>query len=221
MQRYHAALDGNAQQLQEFKEDRVEPGTIDAVIVNCYCSTDYTKLKASTQKVRRNMLKKFREQHGKKRVALLIPAHVKTIIGDMAERPGAANGMLKALRVLLRHAVDMGLLTDNPARNVRKFAVNSEGFHSWTEEDVAAFQARHDLGSRAQHALSLLLYTGQRRSDVVRMGWQHIDGELLIAVQDKAGVMLRVPIHPKPAVAIGNMPRNNMTFLLTEAGAPF
>lgn len=167
------------------------------------------------------MLERFREQHGKKRVALLTPAHVKAIIGDMAERPGAENGLLKALRVLLRHAVDMGLLRDNPAPNVRKFAVNSEGFHSWPEEDVTAFEARHRIGSRAQLALSLLLYTGQRRSDVVRMGWQHINGDLLSVVQDKTGVTLRVPIHPKLSSAIGNMPRTNMTFLLTESGAPF
>ena len=221
MQRYHAALDGNARQLEKFKEDRTEPGTIDAVIVNFYRSTDFTKLKASTQKVRRNMLERFRRQHGKKRVALLSPAHIKAIIGAMAERPCAANGLLKALRVLLRHAVDMNLLRDNPARNVRKFAVNSEGFHSWSEDDVAAFEARHELGCRARVALSLLLYTGQRRSDVVRMGWQHINGELLSVVQDKTGLVLKVPIHPKLGLAIGYMPRNNLTFLLTEAGAPF
>jgi integrase len=89
------------------------------------------------------------------------------------------------LRVLLRHAIDMGLIHDNPARNVRKFAVSSEGFHSWSESDVAAFEERHRPGSRAHLALSLLLYTGQRRSDVVRMGWQHINGKLLSVMQDK------------------------------------
>jgi integrase len=221
MQRYHVALDGDAQQLQEFKDARVGPGTIDEVIVNFYRSTDFAKLKASTKKVRRNMLERFREQHGKKRVALLTPAHIKAILGDMAERPGAANGLLKALRVLLRHAVDMGLLRDNPARNVRKFAVNTEGFHSWTDDDLAAYEARHERGSKAHLALSLLLYTGQRRSDVVRMGWQHINGELLSVIQDKTGVVLRVPMHPRLAATIENMPRNNLTFLLTEAGAPF
>jgi integrase len=221
MQRYHAALDGDAQQLQEFKDARVGPGTIDEVIVNFYRSTDFAKLKASTRKVRRNMLERFREQHGKKRVALLTPAHIKAILGDMAERPGAANGLLKALRVLLRHAVDMGLLRDNPARNVRKFAVDSEGFHSWTDDDLAAFEARHERGSKARLALSLLLYTGQRRSDIVRMGWQHINGELLSVIQDKTGVMLRVPMHPRLVATIENMPRNNLTFLLTEVGAPF
>jgi hypothetical protein len=48
MQRYHAALEGNTRQLQEFKEDRIEPGTIDAVIVNFYRSTDFQKLKYTT-----------------------------------------------------------------------------------------------------------------------------------------------------------------------------
>lgn len=158
MQRYHAALEGNTRQLEEFKEDRIEPGTIDAVIVNFYRSTDFQKLKGTTQRVRKNVLEKFRVQHGKKRVALLTAAHLKAIIGDMADRPGAANNLLKVLRVLLRHAIDMGLIQDNPARNVRKFAVSAEGFHSWSEGDVATFEARHQSDSRAHLALSLLLY---------------------------------------------------------------
>jgi integrase len=221
MQRYHAALDGNARQLQEFKEDRVEPGTIDAVIVNFYRSTDFLKLKHTTQRVRRNVLEKFRVLHGKKRVALLTAAHLKAIIGDMADRPEAANNLLKVLRVLLRHAIDMALIHDNPARNVRKFVVNSEGYHSWTEDEVAAFEARHLPGSKAHLALSLMLYTGQRRSDIVRMGWQHISGDTLAVVQDKTRGFLRIPFHPKLASAIGKISRLNMTFLLTEAGAPF
>lgn len=221
MRQYHVALDGRLSQTASMPDARVEQGTIDAVVENFYRSTDFVKLKANTQKVHMNMLEKFRGQHGRKRVAHLTPAHVKAIIGDMVDRPGAANGLLKALRVLLRHAVDMGLLRDNPARNVRKFAVNSEGFHSWTEGDVSAFETRHAPGSRAHIALSLLLYTGQRRSDVVRMGWQHINGDTLSVVQDKTQEYLKIPFHPKLAAAIGNMPRNNLTFLLTEAGAPF
>ena len=152
---------------------------------------------------------------------MLTAAHVKAIIGDKSDRPGAANNLLKALRVLLRHAIDMGLIHDNPARNVRKFAMNAEGFHSWSESDVENFEAKHGPGTRAQLALSLLLYTGQRRSDVVRMGWQHIDGNLLSVTQDKTGAFLKVPVHPRLTAAINSMPRTNLTFLLTEAGAPF
>lgn len=115
----------------------------------------------------------------------------------------------------------MGLILDNPSRNVRKFSSRTEGFHSWNETEVADFEAIHKPGSRAHLALSLLLYTGQRRSDVVRMGWQHFNGDLISVVQDKTGAKLKIPIHPKLAAAIGTMPRKNMTFLLTEAGAPF
>ena len=221
MRCYHAALDGNARHLDALKEDGVEPGTIDAVIVNFYRSTDFQKLKHTTQRVRKNVLEKFREAHGKKRVSLLTAAHLKAIIGDMADRPEAANNLLKVLRILLRHAIDMGLIHDNPARNVRKFVVNSEGYHSWTEGEVAAFEARHLPGSKAHLALSLMLYTGQRRSDIVRMGWQHINGDTLAVVQDKTNGFLRIPFHPKLAASIGKLPRLNMTFLLTEAGAPF
>ena len=160
MRCYHAALDGNARHLDALKEDGVEPGTIDAVIVNFYRSTDFQKLKHTTQRVRKNVLEKFREAHGKKRVSLLTAAHLKAIIGDMADRPEAANNLLKVLRILLRHAIDMGLIHDNPARNVRKFVVNSEGYHSWTEDEVAAFEVRHLPGSKAHLALSLMLYTG-------------------------------------------------------------
>ena len=129
MRQYHVALDGNSHQLESIKEERIGHGTINAVIINFYRSTDFLKLKASTRKVRKNMLEKFRMAHGQKRVALLTAAHVKAIIGDMSDRPGAANNLLKALRVLLRHAIDMGLIHDSPARNVRKFSMSAEGFH--------------------------------------------------------------------------------------------
>jgi integrase len=221
MREYHAALEGNAIQIESLKVERIGHGTIDAVIVNFYRSTDFLKLKGSTRKVRKNMLERFRVEHGQKRVAMLTGAHLKAILGDMSDRPGAANGLLKALRVLLRHAVDMGLIHDNPARNLRKLPVRTEGFHSWTENEVEMFEVTHRPGTRAHLALALLLYTGQRRSDVVRMGWQHIDGSLLNVTQDKTGAFLKVPMHPKLVAAIKNMPRTNFTFLLTEAGAPF
>jgi integrase len=81
--------------------------------------------------------------------------------------------------------------------------------------------AVHKVGSKAHLALSLFLYTGQRRSDVVRMGWQHVNGNLLSVVQDKTGEFLKIPFHPKLAAALSAMPRTNLTFLLTEVGKPF
>ena len=107
------------------------------------------------------------------------------------------------------------------AIDFRRGISRGEGFHSWDDNDVTNFETIHKPGSRGYLALSLLLYTGQRRSDVVCMGWQHLENDVISVVQDKTGAKLKIPVHPKLAVALGTMPRKNMTFLLTEAGAPF
>ena len=44
---------------------------------------------------------------------------------------------------------------------------------AWTDAEIAEYEARHPIGSKARLALALLLYTGQRRSDVVTMGRPH------------------------------------------------
>jgi len=71
------------------------------------------------------------------------------------------------------------LLTANPARDVPFFKSNSEGFHTWTEAEVEQYLKWHKEGSKARLALFLLLYTGVRRSDVIRIGPQMVrDGWL-------------------------------------------
>jgi hypothetical protein len=44
-----------------------------------------------------------------------------------------------------------------------------DGVHTWTEDEVAQFIARHPPGTKPHLALMLMLWTGQRRGDVVRM----------------------------------------------------
>ena len=58
------------------------------------------------------------------------------------------------------------------------------GHHSWTPEEVARFELHHPIGSKARLAMALLLYTGQRRSDIVLFGKQHVrDGWLRFTQQ--------------------------------------
>ena len=66
------------------------------------------------------------------------------------------------------------LLSINPARDVPFFKSNSEGFHTWTKEEVEQYLATHKEGIKARLALSLLLYTGVRRSDVILLGRQMV-----------------------------------------------
>src|SRR5262249_42451044 len=97
----------------------------------------------------------------------------------------------------------------------------SDGYHSWTEAEIAQFEKRHPIGSRSRLAFALLLFTGQRRSDVVAMGRQHITDGVLVVRQQKTGRTVWIPIHEALASIIAETPTSNLTFLVTENGKPF
>jgi integrase len=221
MRLYAAALNGVKEQTKEVGAWRTDPGSVNALCVSYYRSPEFRDRKPSTQVMRRNIIEKFRLAHGNKPLKGLGVAHIKNIIGAKADAPEAANNLLKVLRVILGYAVSVGMVASNPAAGVKKYRSRSEGFHSWSEDEIAQFEKRHEIGSRTRLAFALLLYTAQRRSDVVRIGWQHVQGDAVAVRQDKTGTALLIPIHPELATALASVPRTNLTFLMTEKGAPF
>jgi integrase len=125
------------------------------------------------------------------------------------------------LHHLLDHAITLGWIASNPVKLTRRFKIKGEGFHTWTEDEVAQYIERHPPGTKAHLALMLMLYTGQRRSDIIRLGWQHVRPGDKIAVRQKKTDTLLLPIAPELADALEGVPRTNLTFLLTSFGAPF
>ena len=118
-------------------------------------------------------------------------------------------------------AVDEGYRPDNPTTGIKRIKNKTDGFHTWTEEEIAQFEAHHPIGSKARLALGLLLYTAQRRSDVVRMGRQHVRGGVVHVRQQKTGAMLAIPMHPDLATIIDATPNDHLTYLTTSFGKPF
>jgi hypothetical protein len=43
------------------------------------------------------------------------------------------------------NAVETGLRADDPTRDVRAIRVKSDGFHSWTDAEIAQFEKRHSI----------------------------------------------------------------------------
>jgi integrase len=207
---------------------RTKPGSMRALAVSYFQSVDYRSMQAKTQRTYRSMIGRFCEQadkdgnkFGDKRAALIGREHIVRLIAAKADKPQAANLFRKVLRAMMRHAVEIGLRIDDPTRDVRPIRVKSDGFHSWTDDEIARFEKRHPVGSRARLAFALLLYTGQRRSDVVRMGRQHVRGGVLTVRQQKTGVELSIPVHPTLQAVLADTPMDNMTFLTTQFGKPF
>src|SRR6516164_4113827 len=227
MRAYEEALAG---QPLLIGSERVKPGTIRALAVSYYNSVAFRSMKPITQsKHRRSLLRRDRQgggKHGDKRAATIQREHILKLMAARADRPDSANGLRKVLRVMMKHAVEIGLRADDPTRDVRALRPKSKlGFHRWTEGEIAQFEARHPIGTKARLALALGLYTGQARQDVVGMGPQHVRDGVLNWVRGKTeratGIELNIPIHPMLRTIIDATPSGHLTFLVTEFGKPF
>ena len=133
----------------------------------------------------------------------------------------SSPSQLKAIRALMKYAVEVGLRGDNPAIGVKLPNLKTDGYHGWTEGEIEQFLERHGPGTKARLALALLLHTGQRRGDVIRMGRQHIRDGVMHVRQQKTGIELAIPIHPTLATIIADTPPDHLTLLTTKAGKPF
>src|SRR5262245_21143600 len=121
----------------------------------------------------------------------------------------------------MQFAVEIGIRRDNPTLGVKRIKIKTEGYRTWSEEDIAAFETTHPIGTRARLALALLLCTAQRRSDVVRIGRQHVRGGMIHVRQCKTGTMLAIPVHLELQRVLDATPSDHLTFLTTAAGKPF
>jgi integrase len=154
-------------------------------------------------------------------VALLQRTHIDRMVAAKAGTPGVARNFLSAIRAVMGHCVALGWRADDPTAGVKRPALKSGGIRTWPEPDIAAFEAQHPIGSRARLAFALLLYTAQRRSDVIRLGRQHVRDGLLLLRQQKTGATLAIPVHPALAEILSATPSDNLTFLTAAAGQPF
>lgn len=148
--------------------------------------------------------------------------HVDAIFAAKASTPAAANKLRKLLSLLMRVAVLNGGRKDNPVSAVKGIKIKSKGHRTWTDDELGQFEARHRIGTEARLAFALLAYTGQRRSDVVRMGRQHVKDGVLTIVQQKTGQEVSIPILPALQAVLDNVQSNKITptYLVTEYGKP-
>ncbi|MGB8899053.1 MAG: tyrosine-type recombinase/integrase [Methylocella sp.] len=218
---YQAALAGESAPRIEIGVSRSEPGSVAAAVVIYYQSMSFGSLGPATKQVRRRILDRFRDEWGGNRLATLERWKVEDWLSEKIKHPHAAKHFLNALRAMMAVAIAAGLRPDDPTEGLKVRAPKSSGFRTWSERDIEQFEARHAIGTRARLAFALLLYTGQRRGDIIRMGHQHVRDRSVAVRQQKTGAVLEIPLHPALAEAIAAHPAGQLTFLTTAAGKPF
>lgn len=203
---------------REIGAERIIPGSFSALVASYYGSKGYAALKPITKNTYRNAIERFRQAHGSKLVKGIRYRHIATIL-DALPRDG--ENWRKVIRLLLNHALERGWIDVHPMVGMRRPRKAAVGFVAWSEADIAAYEEKWPTGSRERLALALLLYTAQRRSDVVSMGRQHIRGDQIHVVQNKGGARLWIPLAPKLRAEIALASATQLTLLQTQYGEPF
>jgi integrase len=206
------------------KDKRSIPGSVSAAIAGYYCHNSFTTLGEGTRKMRRAILERFRKPHGDKPLGLMRQKDIVAILGKL--KPFAQHNWLKTLRGLMKFAVEIGLRSDDPTSGIERVRAKAGRIHTWDEAEIAQYEATHPVGGRARLAMALMLYSGQRKSDIVRLGPQHIRGGKLFVRQKKPDMerrdeVLEIPVHPELAGIIAASEIGNLAFLVTAHGKPF
>jgi len=122
----------------------------------------------------------------------------------------------------MQFAISDGSFKEDPTAGIKNMSGKTEGFRTWNEDDIAAFEARHPLGTRERLALgaaALHCPATWRLSS----GWA-VSTSATVPLRSpnrRPGTKLAVPIHPDLQAALAAMPSNHLTFLTTAFGKPF
>jgi integrase len=94
-----------------------------------------------------------------------------------------------------------------------------------TIEEVGKFEETHPIGSRERLAMGLLLYTGQRISDVIRLGPKNVKDGWLVFTQHKnrnrKPIHMEIPVRPELHVLLDATETGEELFLPNSKGKLF
>jgi integrase len=217
MASYRAAVMGGPAIAPPDKPE-ADPRTLAWLIEQWMHSSDWGKNSAATRRQRENILLHVLEDAGSVPFRSIRKKHIFEGRERRKATPFAANNFLKTMRALFGWAAEANLIEDNPTIGVAFFKTKTEGHRTWSIEDVERFRKRWPLGTRERVAFELLLNTGLRRGDAVRLGRQHIRDGVASIKTEKTNVQLYIPILPSLQAAIDAGPVGEQTFICNTHG---
>jgi integrase len=185
-------------------------------------SSAWADLSNGTRRARENIFRAVTKTAGDVMLRAITQETIKAGRERRRETPHAANNFLKTMRGFFTWAVEEKLVPLDPTKDVRWLKGNNdEGFHTWTEEELDRFEAYWPLGTRERLAFDLLLYTGLRRGDAVRVGRQHVRNNVITIRTEKTGEDVFIEILPPLAESIAATKTGDLAFLISETGRPW
>ena len=152
------------------------------------------------------------------------PARIARWFDDFSRTaPGNANHGLDLLRQIMHYAIARGHVETNPARGIRRNPRTPRTrFLSREEIDrllgVLDRQTRKS-GREQADIVRLLLLTGCRRGEIMRLRWSEVDGDRLLLADTKTGPRT-VPLNSRARRILERQPRRGSAFVFPSPRDP-
>ena len=197
-------------------------GTLGWLIDRYRDSADFPK-KATTRKWYDGVYKAVAAKSGKEPIEAITP---QVIFDSMDQRAktaaSSANRFRSAMHKLFKWGIKAHLATTDPTLAVDPFEVQIGGYHVWTPEECAKFEAYWGVGTRQRLAYDIARQTALRRSDVHLFGPQHVNDDGWFTVETaKTGIEVTDELTPALLQSLAATPLGVTTFVARENGQPY
>ena len=204
--------------------------TFDWLCDQYFRSDRFQRFDRDTQRDKRSVLTRFCESAGNLPYKKYRKDDMEKSQLKRRETPGAADKLVKVIKAVFNWAIEAKLATHNPAVGVRAINVGSEGFHTWTPEELDQFRAFYPLGTKPRLAMEIMINIGARLSDAADIGPRNetmIKGERWLRFTVKknrkrfGAVTIEAPMTADLIAAIEATEIGHDAYLLTSFGKPF
>lgn len=207
--------------IHDIKPPRAAHGSLEWLIGIYRQSSAYMGLSSATRRQRDNIFTNVIKSAGKANYADITRAVIVRGREDRAATPAQARNFLDAMRGLFRWALESDLVQVDPTAGVKNpRRPKSAGFKAWTVEDAEAYCLRWPVGTIERVWFEVLLNTGLRRGDAVRVGRPHLKDGALVIQTEKTGMHVAIPVTGSFLDTMQRGPTGDLTFICGERGLP-
>ncbi|WP_255509388.1 tyrosine-type recombinase/integrase [Oceaniovalibus sp. ACAM 378] len=191
--------------------------TIKKLIAHYMRSHKWGQLAKNTQK---SYMQGFRYFEDK--IALVDPASIRRrnvieMRDALSSTPTTANRRVAILSTLMEHAIDIDWIERNPAKGVGSLQ-GTKTRHPWPADMVEAF--RREAGGMPLLLFEMLIGTGQRIGDVLKMQWGHVEDRGILVRQGKTKAEVWIPFTSRLSDAIAVTPKRGLHIVTQSSGQP-
>ena len=139
--------------------------------------------------------------------------------------PGGANSALLVFRQIMNHAIARGHIETNPTRGLKRNP-RPKLTRFLSREEIGRlhkvldrYEPRRPSGKAQADIIRLLLMTGCRKSEILNLRWQEVDGDTLELEDSKTGPR-KVLLGPEARVIIARQPRSGSPWVFPSPVNP-